>query len=190
MDKATEERNLEQILDKIHGTFPFIHGKRFVLKPITKRILPKRLLVENLTSVEMAEKSMLSKLKQECVVVLPQNWGLFKDMELRSYINISFKQYVANMDWGPKRIDGFFIPSFVVYIVVLMIEPLIEEFVRRKTNIERWWNCVVHYNHGPVDVHRKRTEEQKATEETSVSGRQYQIDAAICNELLKMPRLI
>lgn len=53
-----------------------------------------------------AEKSMLSKLKQECGGGFTSKLeGMFKDMELSRDINISFKQYVANMDGEFTNID-------------------------------------------------------------------------------------
>lgn len=60
--------------------------------------MAKRLLVGKSASVD-AEKSMLSKLKQECGGGFTSKLeGMFKDMELSRDINIAFKQYVANMD--------------------------------------------------------------------------------------------
>lgn len=54
--------------------------------------LAKRLLVGKSASVD-AEKSMLSKLKQECGGGFTSKLeGMFKDMELNRDINIAFKQ--------------------------------------------------------------------------------------------------
>lgn len=54
--------------------------------------LAKRLLVGKSASVD-AEKSMLSKLKQECGGGFTSKLeGMFKDMELSKDINIAFKQ--------------------------------------------------------------------------------------------------
>jgi len=54
--------------------------------------LAKRLLVGKSASVD-AEKSMLSKLKQECGGGFTSKLeGMFKDMELSKDINVSFKQ--------------------------------------------------------------------------------------------------
>ena len=56
--------------------------------------LAKRLLVGKSASVD-AEKSMLSKLKQECGGGFTSKLeGMFKDMELNRDINIAFKQVV------------------------------------------------------------------------------------------------
>ncbi|XP_028894290.2 cullin-4A [Zeugodacus cucurbitae] len=96
-NKEATEEELEQILDKIMVLFRFIHGKD-VFEAFYKKDLAKRLLVGKSASVD-AEKSMLSKLKQECGGGFTSKLeGMFKDMELSRDINIAFKQYVANMD--------------------------------------------------------------------------------------------
>lgn len=67
--------------------------------------MAKRLLVGKSASVD-AEKSMLSKLKQECGGGFTSKLeGMFKDMELSRDINIAFKQYVVNMDGEVTSID-------------------------------------------------------------------------------------
>lgn len=75
--------------------FRFIHGKD-VFEAFYKKDLAKRLLVGKSASVD-AEKSMLSKLKQECGGGFTSKLeGMFKDMELSKDINVAFKQYVCN----------------------------------------------------------------------------------------------
>lgn len=67
--------------------------------------LAKRLLVGKSASVD-AEKSMLSKLKQECGGGFTSKLeGMFKDMELSKDMNISFKQHMANVDVEYTKID-------------------------------------------------------------------------------------
>lgn len=96
-NKEATEEELEQILDKIMVQFRFIHGKD-VFEAFYKKDLAKRLLVGKSASVD-AEKSMLSKLKQECGGGFTSKLeGMFKDMELSKDINTAFKQHVANMD--------------------------------------------------------------------------------------------
>lgn len=97
-NKEATEEELEQILDKIMVLFRFIHGKD-VFEAFYKKDLAKRLLVGKSASVD-AEKSMLSKLKQECGGGFTSKLeGMFKDMELSKDINIAFKQYVeANLN--------------------------------------------------------------------------------------------
>ena len=57
-----------------------------------KKDLAKRLLLGKSASVD-AEKSMLSKLKQECGSAFTSKLeGMFKDMELSKDIMTSFKQ--------------------------------------------------------------------------------------------------
>ncbi|KAL9914907.1 cullin 4 isoform 2-T5 [Glossina fuscipes fuscipes] len=103
-NKEATEEELEQILDKIMVLFRFIHGKD-VFEAFYKKDLAKRLLVGKSASVD-AEKSMLSKLKQECGGGFTSKLeGMFKDMELSRDINIAFKQYVVNMDGEVTSID-------------------------------------------------------------------------------------
>jgi cullin 4 len=92
-NKEATEEELEQILDKIMVLFRFIHGKD-VFEAFYKKDLAKRLLVGKSASVD-AEKSMLSKLKQECGGGFTSKLeGMFKDMELSKDINIAFRQYL------------------------------------------------------------------------------------------------
>lgn len=103
-NKEATDQELEQILDKIMVLFRFIHGKD-VFEAFYKKDLAKRLLVGKSASVD-AEKSMLSKLKQECGGGFTSKLeGMFKDMELSNDINIAFRQHVtANVD-GTDSID-------------------------------------------------------------------------------------
>lgn len=92
-NKEATEEELEQILDKIMVLFRFIHGKD-VFEAFYKKDLAKRLLVGKSASVD-AEKSMLSKLKQECGGGFTSKLeGMFKDMELSKDINIAFRQHI------------------------------------------------------------------------------------------------
>ncbi|XP_028171882.1 cullin-4A-like [Ostrinia furnacalis] len=90
-NKEATEEELERLLDKIMVLFRFIHGKD-VFEAFYKKDLAKRLLVGKSASVD-AEKSMLSKLKQECGGGFTCKLeGMFKDMELSKDINITYKQ--------------------------------------------------------------------------------------------------
>lgn len=92
-NKEATEEELERLLDKIMVLFRFIHGKD-VFEAFYKKDLAKRLLVGKSASVD-AEKSILSKLKQECGGGFTSKLeGMFKDMELSKDINIAFKQYM------------------------------------------------------------------------------------------------
>ncbi|XP_024085072.1 cullin-4B isoform X2 [Cimex lectularius] len=95
-NKEATEEELERLLDKIMVLFRFIHGKD-VFEAFYKKDLAKRLLVGKSASVD-AEKSMLSKLKQECGGGFTSKLeGMFKDMELSKDINVAFKQYMSNV---------------------------------------------------------------------------------------------
>uniref|UniRef100_A0A1B6CF55 Cullin-4A n=1 Tax=Clastoptera arizonana TaxID=38151 RepID=A0A1B6CF55_9HEMI len=99
-NKEATEEELERLLDKIMVLFRFIHGKD-VFEAFYKKDLAKRLLVGKSASVD-AEKSMLSKLKQECGGGFTSKLeGMFKDMELSKDINVAFKQYVTHLRHHP-----------------------------------------------------------------------------------------
>ena len=88
---------MERLLDKIMVLFRYIHGKD-VFEAFYKKDLAKRLLVGKSASVD-AEKSMLSKLKQECGGGFTSKLeGMFKDMDLSKDINVAYKQYVAHLN--------------------------------------------------------------------------------------------
>ncbi|XP_065681125.1 cullin-4A isoform X1 [Hydra vulgaris] len=92
-NKEATEDELERRLDKIMILFRFIHGKD-VFEAFYKKDLAKRLLLGKSASVD-AEKSMLSKLKQECGGAFTGKLeGMFKDMELSKDIMSSYKQMV------------------------------------------------------------------------------------------------
>ncbi|KAL3847408.1 hypothetical protein ACJMK2_018321 [Sinanodonta woodiana] len=96
-NKEATEEELERLLDRIMVLFRFIHGKD-VFEAFYKKDLAKRLLVGKSASVD-AEKSMLSKLKQECGGGFTQKLeGMFKDMELSKDFMLAFKQHMQNID--------------------------------------------------------------------------------------------
>ena len=69
-----------------------------------KKDLAKRLLVGKSASVD-AEKSMLSKLKQECGAAFTSKLeGMFKDMELSKDVLVHFKQVEERLE----RLSGAF----------------------------------------------------------------------------------
>ncbi|XP_065344012.1 cullin-4A-like [Cloeon dipterum] len=128
-NKEATEEELERLLDKIMVLFRFIHGKD-VFEAFYKKDLAKRLLVGKSASVD-AEKSMLSKLKQECGGGFTSKLeGMFKDMELSKDVNIAFKQHMGNLREPPlANIDltvniltmGYW-PSYPLLEVTLPIE--------------------------------------------------------------------
>ncbi|XP_072675385.1 cullin-4B-like isoform X2 [Canis lupus baileyi] len=69
-----------------------------VFEAFYKKDLARRLLLGKSASVD-AEKSMLSKLKQECGTAFTNKLqGMFKDMELSKDIMIQLKQYMQNQN--------------------------------------------------------------------------------------------
>ncbi|XP_073957721.1 cullin-4A-like [Choristoneura fumiferana] len=114
-NKEATEEELERLLDKIMVLFRFIHGKD-VFEAFYKKDLAKRLLVGKSASVD-AEKSMLSKLKQECGGGFTCKLeGMFKDMELSKDINITYKQHLA----GTQDNSGI---ELSVYILTMGFWP-------------------------------------------------------------------
>lgn len=94
-NKEATEDELEKILDQILVLFRFIHGKD-VFEAFYKKDLAKRLLVNKSASVD-AEKSMLSKLKQECGAAFTGKLeGMFKDVELSKDMMVSFKNHMLS----------------------------------------------------------------------------------------------
>ena len=92
-NKESSEEEFERLLDKVMVIFRFIYGKD-IFEAFYKKDLAKRLLVGKSASVD-AEKSMLSKLKQECGSAFTSKLeGMFKDMELSRELMHSFKQYL------------------------------------------------------------------------------------------------
>ncbi|XP_063703800.1 cullin-4A [Culicoides brevitarsis] len=122
-NKEATEEELEQILDKIMVQFRFIHGKD-VFEAFYKKDLAKRLLVGKSASVD-AEKSMLSKLKQECGGGFTSKLeGMFKDMELSRDINTAFKQHVANLD--RKELNSIYLTVNILTMGYWPTYPLME----------------------------------------------------------------
>lgn len=94
-NKEATEDELEKILDQILVLFRFIHGKD-VFEAFYKKDLAKRLLLNTSASVD-AEKSMLSKLKQECGAAFTGKLeGMFKDIELSKDMMTSFKNHMQS----------------------------------------------------------------------------------------------
>ncbi|XP_077746777.1 cullin-4B-like isoform X2 [Canis aureus] len=96
-NKEATDEELEELLDKVIVLFRFINGKD-VFKAFYKKDLARRLLLGKSASVD-AEKSMLSKLKQECGTAFTNKLqGMFKDMELSKDTMIQLKQYMQNQN--------------------------------------------------------------------------------------------
>jgi cullin-4 len=90
-NKEGTDEDLERLLDKVLIIFRFINGKD-VFEAFYKKDLAKRLLVGKSASVD-AERSFLSKLKQECGAAFTSKLeGMFKDMELSKDVMVNFRQ--------------------------------------------------------------------------------------------------
>ncbi|XP_076820896.1 cullin-4A-like [Clavelina lepadiformis] len=94
-NKEATESELDRTLDRIMLLFRFIHGKD-IFEAFYKKDLAKRLLVGKSASVD-AEKSMLSKLKQECGGMFTSKLeGMFKDMSHSKELLSQYRQHQAN----------------------------------------------------------------------------------------------
>nr|CAG4635961.1 EOG090X01NX [Eubosmina coregoni] len=103
-NKESTEEEMERLLDKIMVLFRYIHGKD-VFEAFYKKDLAKRLLVGKSASVD-AEKSMMSKLKQECGGGFTSKLeGMFKDMDLSKDINVAYKQSIAHLNQPENSMD-------------------------------------------------------------------------------------
>ncbi|CAB4015420.1 cullin-4A isoform X1, partial [Paramuricea clavata] len=124
--ESTEEE-LEKLLDKIMVLFRFIQGKD-VFEAFYKKDLAKRLLVGKSASVD-AEKSMLSKLKQECGASFTSKLeGMFRDMELSKDVMIQFKQHLqhqrlpSNIDMAVNILTMGYWPTYTPVEINLPVE--------------------------------------------------------------------
>lgn len=96
-NRTASDLEFDKVLDKVMVIFRFIHGKD-VFEAFYKKDLAKRLLVGKSASVD-AEKSMLSKLKQECGSHFTGKLeGMFKDMEHSRELMVQYKQHLANQN--------------------------------------------------------------------------------------------
>jgi len=114
--KGISEEEVDAILDKCMTLFRFIQGKD-VFEAFYKKDLAKRLLVGRSASVD-AEKSMLTKLKQECGPVFTSKLeGMFKDMDISKDIMTSFKgsklSESLDIDFSVNVLTQGFWPTYV-----------------------------------------------------------------------------
>ncbi|MCP9263411.1 Cullin-4A [Dirofilaria immitis] len=88
-NKGATEEEMENLMDEVIVLFRFIQG-------LLQERSCKRLLLGRSASVD-AEKSMLSKLKQECGAAFTTRLeGMFKDMEVSKDLGVAFKQYMEH----------------------------------------------------------------------------------------------
>ncbi len=114
--KGVSEEEVDALLDKCMTLFRFIQGKD-VFEAFYKKDLAKRLLVGRSASVD-AEKSMLTKLKQECGSVFTSKLeGMFKDVDISKDIMQSFKASKFNesldVDFSVSVLTQGFWPTYV-----------------------------------------------------------------------------
>lgn len=90
------EGEIEEVLQRVMVVFRFVQGKD-VFEAFYKKDLAKRLLMGKCTSRDV-EKSMLSKLKEECGSHYTTKLeGMFNDITISNGINAAFKQYLKNV---------------------------------------------------------------------------------------------
>ena len=99
--KGVSEQELEVLLDRVLTLFRYIQGKD-VFEAFFKKDLAKRLLLNKSASID-AEKSIISKLKQECGSGFTNKLeGMFKDMDLSRDIAVAFAQSQSKKDLQAK----------------------------------------------------------------------------------------
>lgn len=85
---------VEPLLDSVMFLFRYIHGKD-VFQAFYKQSVAKRLLLSKSASLD-SEKSMITKIKQECGASFTTKLeGMFKDMELSKDIQREYETHVA-----------------------------------------------------------------------------------------------
>ncbi|CAG8562028.1 588_t:CDS:10 [Paraglomus occultum] len=103
-NKSMNDDELESVLDNVLILFRYIQGKD-IFEAFYKRDLAKRLLLNRSASSD-AEKSMLSKLKQECGAGFTGKLeGMFKDIDLSRDIMMSFQDSKYWSELKETRID-------------------------------------------------------------------------------------
>lgn len=121
-NKEATEEELDKILDKIMVLFRFIHGKD-VFEAYYKKDLAKRLLIGKSASVD-AEKSMLSKLKQECGGVFTLKLeGMFKDMELSKDIMAAYEQQLQHRPTINLYVNILTLTHWPTYPIATIVLP-------------------------------------------------------------------
>ena len=89
--KEHTDESLEALFDRTITLFRYLNGKD-VFEAFYKQLLARRLLLQKSASDD-AERSILSKLKLECgASFTAQLEGMFKDVNLSTDINNTFKQ--------------------------------------------------------------------------------------------------
>ncbi|KAI7869527.1 cullin 4, partial [Spinellus fusiger] len=86
-----KEKNIEQVLDQAMVIFRYTQSKD-TFEAFYKRLLAKRLLLNKVT-FDVAEKSILSKLKEECGPDYTKDLeAMFNDMSISEELHTSFKE--------------------------------------------------------------------------------------------------
>ncbi|CAO3578616.1 unnamed protein product [Absidia cylindrospora] len=94
--KQHGEEDMEKILDKVLILFRYLQDKD-IFEAFYKRFLSKRLLLNRTISNDL-EKHILYKFKSECGPEFTKDLeNMFKDMEVSSDLNVTFKEYRQNV---------------------------------------------------------------------------------------------
>ena len=102
---ASEEIDMETLLDRIMVLFRYINGKD-VFEAFYKKDLAKRLLLNKSASQEM-EKSMVSKLKTECGAAFTTKLeGMFKDMTLSTETMQNFTRSKYSEEYSKSQTES------------------------------------------------------------------------------------
>mmetsp|Transcript_21859 Transcript_21859/g.74292 ORF Transcript_21859/g.74292 Transcript_21859/m.74292 type:complete len:749 (+) Transcript_21859:229-2475(+) len=154
-NKGSTDEELEGTLDRVLTLFRFIQGKD-VFEAFYKKDLAKRLLLGKSASID-AEKSMISKLKQECGSQFTTKLeGMFKDVDLSRDIMASFRQALrerlpASTEMSVSVLTAGYWPTYPAVEVSLPKEiddyqEVFKEFYLQKHSGRRlvWQNSLGH----------------------------------------------
>lgn len=143
--KILSEQELENVMDEIMTIFKYIR-ETDVFEAFYKKDLAKRLLLDRSVSTEI-EKTMLSKLREECGSEFTRKLeGMFKDMESNNILITDFTeseeskkcevpfhvQVITNGNWPPYQSISMNLPSDLSRNQKLFEDFYLKKFSGRK----------------------------------------------------------
>eukprot|EP00035_Acanthoeca_spectabilis_P033208 m.22368 g.22368 ORF g.22368 m.22368 type:complete len:737 (-) comp5805_c0_seq2:342-2552(-) len=159
--KECSEDELEDMFDRVMVLFRFLNGKD-VFVAFYKQLLARRLLLQK-TASDDAERSILSKLKQECGAVFTAKLeGMFKDVNLSVDLTATFRltarrkcastidmsvNVLTASNWPTMTPTDVSLPPEIVELQTLFTEYYCSKHANRKLIWEPFLgHCLVHGN--------------------------------------------
>lgn len=138
--KETDDNELEMIFNQSMVLFRFIQGKD-LFEAFYRRTLAKRLIFNKLMNLD-AEKSFISKLKQECGPDYTTRMeGMLQDINISMNLNYTFKTVAANDmgEFSVLSLTSNFWPSYINNDILLpekmlKYQEMFEAFYRKLHN--------------------------------------------------------